>query len=124
MISVLIISESRYLVSREKIRQAIKSLLISERLDDVEVSISIVGARKIRKLNNQWRQIDKETDVLSFPLEEARDATDGVLRLGDIVVCYPVAIKQAQTENKLVDDKINELVEHGLRHLLGQHHEE
>ena len=123
MISVLIISESRYLVSRDKIRQAIKSLLVSERLNDVEVSISIVGARKIRKLNRQWRQIDKETDVLSFPLEEARDIT-GTLRLGDIVVCYPVAIKQAQTENKLVDDKINELVEHGLRHLLGQHHEE
>jgi probable rRNA maturation factor len=123
MISVLIISESRYLVSRDKIRQAIKSLLVSERLNDVEVSISIVGARKIRKLNRQWRQIDKETDVLSFPLEEARDIS-GTLRLGDIVVCYPVAIKQAQTENKLVDDKINELVEHGLRHLLGQHHEE
>lgn len=123
MISVLITSESRYLISREKIRQAIKNLLVSERLDDVEVSVSIVGARKIHELNIKWRQIDKETDVLSFPLEEARDIT-GTLRLGDIVVCYPVAIKQAQAENKLVDDKINELVEHGLRHLLGQHHEE
>lgn len=123
MISVLITSESRYLVSREKIRQAIKNLLISERLDDVEVSVLIVGARKIHELNLKWRQIDKETDVLSFPLEEARDIR-GILRLGDIVVCYPVAIKQAQAENKLVDDKINELVEHGLRHLLGQHHEE
>lgn len=123
MISVLITSESRYLIAREKIRQAIKNLLVYERLDDVEVSVSIVGARKIHELNRKWRQIDKETDVLSFPLEEARDIT-GILRLGDIVVCYPVAIRQAQTENKLVDDIINELVEHGLRHLLGQHHEE
>lgn len=123
MISVLIISESRYLVSRDKIRQAIKSFLEMQRLDDVEVSISIVGARKIRQLNRKWRQIDKETDVLSFPLEEPR-GVDGTLRLGDVVVCYPVAIKQAASENKLVDDKINELVEHGLRHLLGEHHEE
>lgn len=123
MNSVLITSESRYLIDRDKIRQAIKSLLVGERLDDVEVSVLIVGARKIRSLNKKWRQIDKETDVLSFPLEEARDIR-GTLRLGDIVVCYPVAIKEAQTENKLVDDKINELIEHGLRHLLGQHHEE
>lgn len=123
MISVLINSESRYLVNRKIIRQAIEKLLSDERLDDVEISLSVVGGRKIHELNRTWRKIDKETDVLSFPLEEPRDK-DGTLRLGDIVVCYPVAIKQAQAENKLVDDKINELVEHGLRHLLGQHHEE
>jgi len=44
--------------------------------------------------------------------------------LGDIVVSYPQAVKEATEENKLVDDKIVELVLHGLEHLLGNHHPE
>jgi probable rRNA maturation factor len=123
MISVLISSESRYLINREKIRQAIENLLENMGVEDAEVSLVVSGRRKIRSLNRQWRQIDKETDVLSFPLEEPR-GVDGILRLGDIIICYPVAVKRAAEENKLVDDKINELVEHGLHHLLGEHHEE
>lgn len=123
MISVLISSESRYKVNREKIRQSVEKLLKTTGLDEVEVSILVAGTRKVRELNRIYRKIDEETDVLSFPLEEPRDP-EGVLRLGDIVVCYPKARQQAGEENKLVDEKINELVEHGLKHLLGEHHQE
>ena len=98
MISVLISSESRYIVNRDKIRQAIRDLLTNTGLDEVEVSVSVVGGRKIRNLNRQWREIDKITDVLSFPLEEARNI-DGILRLGDIVICYPKVREDAQKEN-------------------------
>ena len=123
MISVLISSESRYIVNRDQIRQAIRELLVNMGLDEVEVSVSVVGGRKIRSLNRQWREIDKVTDVLSFPLEEARNA-DGILRLGDIVICYPKAREDAQKENIMMDNKLNELTIHGLKHLLGEHHEE
>jgi probable rRNA maturation factor len=123
MISVLITSESRYKFERAKIRQAIIRLLKKEKLDDVEVSLAVVGSRKIRQLNQQYRQVDEVTDVLSFSLEEAR-GPNGQLRLGDIVLCYPVAREQARIENKLVVDKMMELVEHGLKHLLGEHHDE
>ena len=123
MISVLISSESRYIVNRDKIRQAIRDLLTNTGLDEVEVSVSVVGGRKIRNLNRQWREIDKITDVLSFPLEEARNI-DGILRLGDIVICYPKAREDAQKENIMMDEKLNELAIHGLKHLLGEHHEE
>ena len=123
MISVLISSESRYIVNRDKIRQAIRDLLTNTGLDEVEVSVSVVGGRKIRNLNRQWREIDKITDVLSFPLEEARNI-DGILRLGDIVICYPKVREDAQKENIMMDEKLNELIIHGLKHLLGEHHEE
>jgi probable rRNA maturation factor len=47
----------------------------------------------------------------------------GNLVLGDIVVCYPIAQQESNRDNMLVDDKINELISHGLLHLLGEHHE-
>ncbi len=122
MISVLISSESRYRFEREKIRQKVVEFLTAAGIGDVEVSLSVVGARKILKLNRDFRQVDQETDVLSFPQEAGR-GPDGILRLGDVVVCYPVCREEARLENKLVIQKMEELVEHGLRHLLGEHHE-
>ncbi|PIU03280.1 rRNA maturation RNase YbeY [Candidatus Shapirobacteria bacterium CG08_land_8_20_14_0_20_39_18] len=123
MISVLISSESRYRIDRQKIKKGIEDFLGQVGMNEVEVSVAVVGGRKIRSLNKTYRQLDESTDVLSFPQEGSRDP-DGILRLGDILVCYPQAIEQAVEEDKMVDEKINELVEHGLRHLLGIHHPE
>lgn len=122
MISVLISSESRYRVDRDNLRRKVIDFLTKRSLFDIEVSILVVGTRKMRDLSKVYRKIDEMTDVLSFPLEEAR-GPDQILRLGDIVVCYPVARSEAAKENKLVDEKITELVEHALAHLLGEHHE-
>lgn len=122
MISVLISSESRYPVDRKRIRQTATEFVKKTGLEDVEVSVAVVGSRKTRELNRNFRKIDKVTNVLSFPTEEAR-GPDQVLRLGDIVICYPVARAEAAEEEKMVDDKIDELLEHGLKHLLGEHHE-
>ncbi len=122
MISVLISSGARYKVDREKLRKKVEEFLTGRGLDDVEVSIAIVGGRKMRQLNRTYRKIDAATDVLSFPLEEPRDK-EGVLRLGDIVICYSKAREEAAEEEKFVDDKVSDLIEHGLRHLLGEHHD-
>ena len=123
MISILISSESRYPISRPKIKVKVEEVLKRQKVNDVEISVLIVGERKTRQLNKQFRQIDEPTDVLSFPLEEPRDER-GILRLGDIVVSYPHAQRYAREENRLVDEVIFELVEHGLMHLLGFTHKE
>jgi probable rRNA maturation factor len=123
MISVLISSESRYQINRQKIKFLVENFLGQAGLNQVEVSIVIGGTRKIHDLNKQYRQLDEPTDVLSFPQEGSRDP-DGILRIGDIIICYPIAVEGAAKEDKMVDDKINELVEHGLNHLLGNHHPE
>jgi len=122
MISVLISSESRYPVDRKRIRQKLAEFIKNIGLDDVEVSVLIVGSRKMRELSRQWREVEGQSDVLSFPTEEPR-GPDGILRIGDVVVCYPEAREKAASEGKLVDEKIEELLEHGLRHLLGEHHD-
>lgn len=129
-VSVFIKTDSHYRVDREKVRTAIFNVLFQKRVKGkVEVSIAIVGNRQMKKLNQQYRNINTSTDVLSFSLSEQLDGKvfvappDDTLHLGDIVVCYPEAVEEASEQNKMVDDKINELIEHGLLHLLGYHHD-
>jgi probable rRNA maturation factor len=132
MITVLFQTESHFPVDRKKIKKAIEAALVGQVHRDTEVSVSVVGDRRMRDLNNKYRKLDATTDVLSFGLNDPTieipvefvEAPDDVLRLGDIVVSYPQAVSEAREENKLVDDQIVTLALHGLDHLLGKHHTE
>lgn len=123
MITTEIISESSYKINRKRIRQVVEKTLTEHGVNrNAEVCVVIAGERKMRALHKQYLETDEATDVLSFPLEGV-NYPDEVLRLGDIVVCYPVAVRQAGENNRMVDDEVNFLVEHGCLHLLGIHHE-
>lgn len=131
MINVLFQTESHFPVKRQVVREALETALSGRVKRDTEISVSIVGDRRMRQLNKQYRGLDQTTDVLSFGLhEEARgdapfvEPPDDVLRLGDIVVSYPQTVVGAGEENMLVDEKMIELILHGLNHLLGIHHPE
>ncbi len=132
MITVLLQTESHFPVNRKKIQDAVVAQLEKTMKRQTEVGVTVVGDRRMKQLNKTYRNIDDTTDVLSFGLNEPSekgqepfvDMPDGVLRLGDIVVSYPQAVLEASEENKLVDDKVIELVLHGLNHLLGIHHPE
>ncbi|NCN59382.1 rRNA maturation RNase YbeY [Candidatus Microgenomates bacterium] len=119
MISVLISSESRYPISRPKIRTIVEDYLRDLGIDDVEVSVAVVGSRKIKQLNKKWRNLDEPTTVLTFALEEPRNQ-DGVLRIGDIVISYPEARIIAQEDNLNMDSAIGKLLIHGLGNLFGK----
>lgn len=124
-ITIPIFVESRYRVNRKKIKERVKGVIRQQGLmGAVEVSIAIVGNRKMQSLNKKYRNIDKPTNVLSFPQNEGPYSVQPKdhLFLGDIIISYPVVIEEASRYNKLVDEWIAELVEHGLLHLLGQHH--
>ena len=126
-IQVLIFVESRYRVNRKRIASTITNLLKKNQIKGlVEVSIGIIGNRKMRELSQKYKGEDKARDILSFSLTEGESTylpKDNVLRLGDIVISYPEVIKQASEEEMLVDDKIDELLEHGLINFLGINHE-
>ncbi len=132
MITVLIQTETHYPINRKQLREAITQVLQKKVNHQTEVSVAIIGDRRMRELNRTYRNIDATTDVLSFPLSDPAytkghgftDAPDGILRLGDIIISYPQAVAQAAEENKLVDEVIVFLALHGLNHLLGIHHEE
>lgn len=130
MVEVTITGESRFPINRARIRDEVSRMILEQGVKGkIEVEILVVGDRKIRELNRKFRRLDAATDVLSFPLEDANAkesfvvSPDGILRLGSVVVSYPQALKQAEEENTLLDDAIAKLVEHGVLHLLGIHHE-
>ncbi len=104
----------------------------------IEVEISFVDSDKIRQLNRDCRGIDKETDVLSFPVlnlkpmqkVNLKDFKDDInpetklLMLGDIVICEEVAKKHAEEYNHSYEREVCYLVVHGFLHLLGFDHME
>jgi len=125
---VLIKADSRFPINRKKIRQVVNSVLKENRVrGEVEVSILVAGDRKMKALNQKYRRRKKTNSVLSFSMENTgedsglgfADSPNGVLRLGDIVISYPQALKVAAEENILVDDQIEKLIRHGVKHLLG-----
>jgi probable rRNA maturation factor len=81
-------------------------------------TIAFVSDKTIRKLNQQFRGIDKPTDVLSFP----DDGPDG-LNLGDIAVSVQTAAVQAKENGLSLNGELAQLILHGLLHLSGYDHE-
>ena len=125
-ISILIFVESRYRINRKRIKQTVANVIDKNDITGpVEVSIAIVGDRKMRQLSKKYKGEDKTRSVLSFSQTEGKtiQLQKDVLRLGDIVLSYPQVIRDAVKDEMLVDDKVDELVEHGLMHLLGINHE-
>ncbi len=121
MVNVLIFVESRYRVNRKRIRKTVENILNKEGIStQSEVSIAIVGDRKMRQLSKKYKGEDKTRNVLSFSLAEGEKvmAHESILRLGDIVISYPEVIREAVKDEVLVDSRIDELVVHGLSHLL------
>jgi probable rRNA maturation factor len=119
--------ESRYRVDRKRIKKAILEVLTDQEIKGpVEVSVAIVGDRKMRSLSKKYKGEDKTRNILSFSLSEGESThldKDDVLRLGDIVISYPQVIRDASEEEILVDDKVDELAKHGILHLLGINHD-
>ena len=125
-LSVLIFVESRYKINRKRIKKTVEKVIISQEITGpVEVSIAIVGDRKMRELSKRYKGEDKTRNILSFSQSEGEhiEMPNDILRLGDIVLSFPQVINDAVRDEMLVDDKVDQLVEHGLMHLLGLHHE-
>ena len=110
------------------IRKCCHAVLSSENfLDDSEVSVSFVSNAEIRRLNKFYREKDKSTDVLSFPLGENgvydSNPETGSKLLGDIVISMETAVKQAEIYGHSLEREIGFLTVHSMLHLLGYDHE-
>lgn len=108
----------------EHIPETLTALLIKllgqaaemEGINGKEVAVTFVDNNQIQQLNRQFRDKDKATDVLSFPLEE-EDA------LGDIIISIPKAKEQAEQYGHSFEREMGFLAVHGFLHLLGYDHE-
>lgn len=110
---------------RKKAEKTITEVLRVENIsENVEVSLSIVDKETIHKLNKDYRNVDRETDVLSFPMDEEGFDNEGnpLILLGDIVICLDVAEDQAADFGHSLEREIMYLICHSTLHLLGYDH--
>lgn len=95
--------------------------------DHLYLNLMICGDRKIKRLNKEFRNKDKTTDVLSFPIYEnlrgGGEQLFGPVDLGDIIVSWPVVLKQAKEFKVSNEQELIHLFVHGLLHLIGFDHE-
>jgi probable rRNA maturation factor len=117
------------------ISRAVELSLKSENFNiPCEVSILLVDDENIREINREHRNIDKSTDVLSFPMIEMYEGTmvsnegdfdldENLLLLGDIVISMEMVKKQAEEFRHSFERELCFLVTHGVFHLLGFDHE-
>lgn len=94
---------------------------------DAELAIMLTDDAGIRTLNQNWRGIDKPTNVLSFPAlqpPEGADEPDDMPRmLGDIAIAYETTRREADEEDKAFANHLSHLAIHGFLHLVGYDHE-
>lgn len=129
-----------------KLDELLKLTAEMEGLTGGEVTLTFVDEEEIRRLNREFRNIDKSTDVLSFAMSETTDEEPGILYgdddeyeygegedggegpgdlvepLGDIIISVPRAIAQAEEYGHSVEREIGFLFVHGILHLIGYDH--
>lgn len=88
---------------------------------EAELSVELVGDRRMRRLNRVYRSKDQTTDVLAFPMREADNPCS--MLLGDVVISVPTALRHAREVGRSPDEELAALLVHGVLHLCGYDHE-
>jgi probable rRNA maturation factor len=99
-------------VDREALRRVARKALRAENASPANLTLVIVGDKKIRELNRQFHRVNAPTDVLSF-------ASDQDHYLGDVIISYETARENARRAGWRLRDELQLLVVHGVLHLLG-----
>ena len=103
-------------------RAALAALAVGDNVDDgAEASIVLADDELLRRLNREFRDRDEATDVLSFPGPER--LAGGPAMIGDVVIAYETASRDAAGAGKRLADHLCHLVVHGTLHLLGHDHQ-
>ena len=118
-------------LTQKWLREVVAATLSAQKIDrPVELSLIITGDEEVHKLNREYRGIDATTDVISFALSENTDGTefitppDQISRLGEVIISYPQAVRQAKENKQTIKAELAWLVVHGLLHLLGYDHQD
>lgn len=121
LLDLQIATADRLVPPRDVFEAAVRAAL-SRRRQRAELTIRVVGRPESRRLNKDYRQVDKATNVLSFPAGD----NVGIMPhfLGDIAICAVLVHAEARAQRKPVEAHWTHLVVHGVLHLLGYDHVE
>ena len=119
------------LVSKQWLRRAVKLTLVHTGISlPVELGLVIASDETVHELNRSYRSVDSTTDVIAFALSERGAKSevfivppDDVIHLGEVIISYPQAKRQAEEQRHPLERELALLVAHGVLHLLGYDHE-
>ena len=119
------------LVSKQWLRRAVRLTLVHTGVSSpVELGLVIAGDETVHELNRIYRNVDRTTDVIAFALSERGAKAepfvappDDVIHLGEVIISYPQAKRQAEEQRHPLERELALLVVHGVLHLLGYDHE-
>jgi len=120
---VILNRQRRHRVSVSRLRQFMTLLSQRLRLDSQTFTIVLASDRAIRRLNRDFRNQDKPTDVLSFPTGQEGPPHLDKAGLGDMILSVETARRQAFARHHSLERELCVLVIHGLLHLLGYDHQ-
>lgn len=121
--------DSKYL---ELIEKVIRQAFIEEKIENIKLYINIIltNPENIKNINKQYRNIDKETDVLSFPMFEKEEIDEKIKKqefkfediLGDIIISLEQVEIQAEEYGHSFERELAYMLVHGFYHLMGYDH--
>ena len=109
------------------LRAVARLVLAAEDVGPVQVGVVVTDDETVCELNLRFLGLDEPTDVLSFGLAGAGETPFALppeeASLGEIVIAYPTAVRQADEAGRTVEAEVAHLLVHGLLHLLGYDHQ-
>jgi probable rRNA maturation factor len=109
------------------LRAVARLVLAAEDVGPVQVGVVVTDDETVRELNQRFLGLDEPTDVLSFGLAGAGETPFALppeeASLGEIVIAYPTAVRQADEARRTIEAEVAHLLVHGLLHLLGYDHQ-
>ena len=114
-------------LSEERLAAVALRVLEAEGADACELSITVTDDETVRSLNREYAGEDEVTDVLSFSQREGEEFVsppEGAPPLGEVVIAYPQAARQATEGGRAATEEVTRLLVHGALHLLGYDHAE
>ena len=115
--------QDNHRISKKKIRQTATAVLNALEYPDAELSILIVDDQKIAQLNQEYLNRKGPTNVIAFPMREGKFSEIAPNLLGDVVISIETACQEGQSGGLSMEERFDQLLIHGILHLLGYDHE-
>ncbi len=115
--------QRRWPTSAKELKRVAQRILSALGCPDSELAVTIVGDRSIRRLNREYLDRDKATNVISFSMQEGAFGTINPDLLGDVVISADTAAREADEGGESYGSRLVFLLLHGILHLTGYAHE-
>jgi len=122
MIDILVDEGIALPMTEEQVIQAVQASCVTLKQEEkLSLCVRFSSDEEVQSLNAQWRNMDKVTDVLSFPMQDEEEL-DIEESLGDIILAVPFVQQEAERLKLSLQNHITHLIVHGTLHLLGYDH--